>query len=515
MTQSCRAIRMTPNSDTDQAWAYHDGTKHSPASVTASAHILDWTNRPGPFKLYRNQLPEVELVTELTPSSGTALRAISALGGNAGQAPTLADLSAILLLSAGITKRVRTPAGPMHFRAAACTGALYHIELYVVAGQIDGLDAGVYHFGVHDATLRQVRAGDHRSLLAEATGEYEGADRAGAVIVYTSTFWRNAWKYQARAYRHSYWDSGTIIANGLAAAASRGLTAHPVVGFVDQAVNGLVGVDGEREATVALMTIGEGDAPGPQGVPGAVSLATEPYSREELDYPGIRRMHEASSLADAAEARAWRGAGQHWEPAPRPAAVAHTQPAQAAIDRSLEEVITSRGSSRRFSREPVSSEHLSTIIETGTAPVGLDVGAGVRLTDLYVIVNAVDGLEPGAFFYDWEAETLKRLSRAETRGSATRLALGQDLGGDAGFNCYFLADLDTALGQFGNRGYRAAQLDASIRAGRMYLAAYGLRLGATGLTFFDDAVTEFFSPHAQGKSVMFLIAVGLPAHRRR
>ena len=42
----------------------------------------------------------------------------------------------------------------------------------------------------------------------------------------------------------------------------------------------------------------------------------------------------------------------------------------------------------------------------------------------------------------------------------------------------------------------------------MYLAAYAQRFGATGLTFFDDEVTEFFSPHAAGKSVMFLVALG-------
>jgi hypothetical protein len=48
----------------------------------------------------------------------------------------------------------------------------------------------------------------------------------------------------------------------------------------------------------------------------------------------------------------------------------------------------------------------------------------------------------------------------------------------------------------------------------MYLAAYGQGFGASGLTFFDDAVTEFFSPHAEGKSVMFLIALGQKARRR-
>ena len=77
-----------------------------------------------------------------------------------------------------------------------------------------------------------------------------------------------------------------------------------------------------------------------------------------------------------------------------------------------------------------------------------------------------------------------------------------------------MLDLATVLERLGNRGYRAAQLEASIAAGRLYLAAYALRLSATGLTFYDDVVTDFLSPHAQGKSVMFLVAVGKRAKRR-
>ena len=52
-----------------------------------------------------------------------------------------------------------------------------------------------------------------------------------------------------------------------------------------------------------------------------------------------------------------------------------------------------------------------------------------------------------------------------------------------------------------------------MRGGKVYLAAYALGCGATGLTFLDDEVTEFFLPHAAGKSVMFLMAVGRPARR--
>jgi len=39
--------------------------------------------------------------------------------------------------------------------------------------------------------------------------------------------------------------------------------------------------------------------------------------------------------------------------------------------------------------------------------------------------------------------------------------------------------------------------------------------GATGLTFFDDEATTFFSPHTAGKSVLFLVALGQPLKKRK
>jgi len=78
---------------------------------------------------------------------------------------------------------------------------------------------------------------------------------------------------------------------------------------------------------------------------------------------------------------------------------------------------------------------------------------------------------------------------------------------------YLLSALDPLLDVYGARGYRLAQLEAAIHGGRLYLAAYALGLGASGLTFFDDDVTGFFSPHAESKSVMFLVAFGVPRKR--
>ncbi len=66
-----------------------------------------------------------------------------------------------------------------------------------------------------------------------------------------------------------------------------------------------------------------------------------------------------------------------------------------------------------------------------------------------------------------------------------------------------------------NIGNRAAQLDASIRAGRLHLSAYSMGFGAAGLTFFDDGGIQFFSPHSAGKSVMFPTLPGAPQKRTR
>jgi SagB-type dehydrogenase family enzyme len=138
---------------------------------------------------------------------------------------------------------------------------------------------------------------------------------------------------------------------------------------------------------------------------------------------------------------------------------------------------------------------------------------GTQLNDLYLIVHAVEGLRPGAYAFDRNNCALECLKLGNFRAQAGYLGLEQELPADAAVDIFFLADLRLILQRFGNRGYRAAQLEAGILGGKLYLGAYAQRLGATGLTFFDDDVTRFFSPHAEGKSAIFLVAVGNSAKR--
>ena len=468
--------------------------------MRANRHLLDWPNQPLPFKIYTSLEP-IGLTRELPASDVPALQAIAG-DVETRDVPLDRDLLARACYFAnGMTKIIRYSGGEMAFRAAACTGALYHIELYLVGGPLADLEAGVYHYAAHDHSLRRVRAGDFRRVLVEAAGAEPAIAHAPVVVVCTSTFWRNAWKYQARAYRHSFWDTGTILANLFAVAAAHRLPARLVQGFADASVNRLLDVDSGHEAAVCLVALGaqtDEAPPAPSVEP--LDLPTRRLSPTEVDYPSIVEMHAASSLESTEEAAAWRVPGElPATPTPLPS----TRP--------IEDVIRRRGSSRQFTREPIELQQLTTMLEVATRPIPSDLAGLGRLSQPYLIANAVDGLPSGTYAFDRELVPLKSGS---FRDQAGFLDLGQALAADAAVSVYSLADLHAILPRLGNRGYRAAQLEAAIEGGKLYLAAYALGFGATGLTFFDDDVTRFFSPHAANKSVMFLTAIGHPARRR-
>ncbi|MBM3943295.1 MAG: SagB/ThcOx family dehydrogenase [SAR202 cluster bacterium] len=520
------------NLNTQAAWDYHNGTKHTWRSVHSGGHYLDWANQPVPFKIYTG-LEGQRLPTDLPASNAPALQALlgqwpSPPAGTV--VPTLPQLAALLYFCAGITKGGIVAGGDrLYFRAAACTGALYHIELYLVCGNLPDLPAGVYHFGPHDFSLRKLRAGDFRGLLAEASGHEPSVAQAPAVLVTTSVFWRNAWKYQARAYRHSYWDSGTILANLLTIGAALQVPLQVVSAFADAPVNQLLGLDVAREAALHLVPVGRVSSQvlpsAPELVP--LSLAVAPYSRREVDYPPIRAMHAASSLETGQQAQALRG-----DPPPLASSDPLGQVAPLKLlpqaeqpQDGIEAVIRRRGSSRRFRRADMSFPQLSAILAAASQELPADFLStalkaglgepGTSLVQMYLIANAVEGLPSGAYVYHPQQQGLELLQAGEFRDKAGYLGLEQELPADASVCLYFLTDLAAVLGHYGNRGYRMAQTEAAIRGGWAYLAAYAQRLGATGLTFYDDDVTEFFSPHAAGKSVMFLVASGRPMRRRR
>jgi SagB-type dehydrogenase family enzyme len=502
------------NRDVDATWKYHNGTKHSYLSVRANPHSLDWDNKPLLFKIYPT-LEITRLPKDFRQSGVSALSAIASRGIRAKKEKilTFEDLAQLLFFSAGVTKSKKFPGGETFFRAAACTGALYEVELYVVCRDLPGLSAGVYHFGAAEFGLRQLRAGDFRQQLVDATAKEPSVARAPAIIVCTGTYWRNAWKYRSRAYRHFGWDNGTILANALAVSTALGLPSKVVLGFTDDKVNTLLGLNTQKEVAFSLLSLGHTSS-GPPSSPAIedLDLPVVPYSKEESEYPAMRQMHAASTLASPEEVKAWRASKFGTATSPAGGKLIDLQPANDSdVPRdTIEQVIQRRGSTRKFVREAISFAQLSTALDRATRGVRADFDEplGKVLNDIYLIVHKVEGLAPGAYFFRREKKQLEMLKEGDFRKQAGYLGLEQELPADASVDIFFLADLTKILASCGNRGYRAVQLEAGILGGNLYLAAYAQKFGATGLTFYDDDVVKFFAPHAKGKSAIFLVALG-------
>jgi SagB-type dehydrogenase family enzyme len=498
---------------------YHEETKHSELSVRTSAHYLDWENKPSPFKMYKD-LRSVPLPRDFPQSKGESLAAIRGDVSTTKRHADLGVLAELLFFSAGLTRRMKVGPDYHYMRAASATGALYPIELYVICGNIPGLKAGVYHFNPLGFSLVSLREGDYRPELGAACGS--DCLASPVTIVFTSLAWRNAWKYESRSYRHWFWDSGVIAANLLATAASEGLAARLAVGFVDSKVDAILGLRSDKEAVVAITPVGIGPSEAlRQRRKNAeeISLEYEPLSREEVEYPSIWKANRASSLASLSEVESWRGRFRPQSPMEvanlarfslRPLGEAE-RPATP-----LAETILRRGSTRRFARREISFEQLSTILDASTGRVSLDfLPPNSELIEFYLIANSVRGLPSGSYFFDCTARSLAQLKEGQFRSMSAYLCLEQPLFADASVVFYLMADLGRAISSLGDRGYRAAQFEAGVRAGKVYLSSYSLGIGASGSTFYDDAVTEFFSPYAKGKSTMIVVGVGFPAYKAR
>jgi len=452
----------------------------APGALRPAISEQDLTIEPAAEKRYPGlapiALPDAALTTTLPALDAIAGRGPVAAGE---VVPDLAQVAHLCRMTNGIVRRWTSPWGrEIAFRAASCTGARYHLELYLVAGDVPGLPAGVYHYSPSEHALRCLRPGDWRGALATASGAQADVVASPLTFVVASEFWRNAWRYQERSYRNCWWDVGTMLANTLAVANSLALPATVVAGFADDAVNTLVDVDGWREAAMALVPVGRWGRELPANpLPARVLHATQASSPREHAYPAIQRKHRAGVLT-ANEVAAWRGgafarpvAAQTGRVTPLPALPHDALPATP-----IETVIERRRSNRHYdAAREVDPALFAAVLATAAAPARIDAlaSAGATIGDTYLLVNGVAGVSRGVYAVSADGAALETLREADMRA-------------------------------------HCAQLEPTLYLGRLQLAAHALGLGAVGSVSDDGAVVETFSPRTAGQAFLTVAVFGIP-----
>jgi SagB-type dehydrogenase family enzyme len=373
------------------------------------------------------------------------------------------ELARILRYGAGVLRR--SPGRDDHwFRTYASAGALYPVEVYVACVALPGLDAALYHFDPRGA-LTVLRTGDHRGHLVHAAAGEDAMREAAAILVLTGIPWRTAWKYTERGYRHLYWDGGMILANVLALAASAEITARVVHGYTDTEIETLLGIDGRREFPLCLVALGRAPAAPAASALDPLTYRTRPLSRRELEHRAITEANDAGRISDAEAVLRWRDLSSALLRAPTPTAPPSDPQ---ATGEAVQRVIRRRGSARDFGGAPMSAPLLADTLGRSIQGVPSDlVPSGSRLTRLLLIANAIEGMEPGA--YRFGERGFELLRAGGFRRAAGYLCLEQELGAQAAATCFFMAELDAIVGTLGDRGYRMAQLEGGIAAGKAYL----------------------------------------------
>ena len=165
----------------------------------------------------------------------------------------LDELSKIMWAAQGVTAR----AGTYLLRTAPSAGALYPFETYLYIDKVKEVPQGIYHFNVVDFALERLKEGDFNRAFTTASLGQPVVRRAAVVIIWTAMMLRCMVKYRERAVRYIPMDLGHVCQNVQLAATALDLGSCPIGALYDDDINELLGVDGEEETVLYLITVGK------------------------------------------------------------------------------------------------------------------------------------------------------------------------------------------------------------------------------------------------------------------
>jgi SagB-type dehydrogenase family enzyme len=244
--------------DNTLAEVFHENTKLTPLTSRAyGMRIAQVGQSPilqalfeQPYKVYslmdQEELPKKPPQTELE----RCILARRSERNYTGEPITREELSRLLYYSYGLT-------GPGRYRTVASGGALYPLEIYFFALNVEGLEKGIYHYNIEQHCLDAIERRDRVKELKECVYfDTIDVDRTAVVVVITAVFQRVTMKYLDRGYRLILIEAGEVTQNMSLLAQSMGLGSCALGGFQDDNLSRLLGVNGVDEAPLVPLTFG-------------------------------------------------------------------------------------------------------------------------------------------------------------------------------------------------------------------------------------------------------------------
>jgi len=199
------------------------------------------------------EIPEMGLFLptpfyESETSVEAALLARRSVRDYSGEPLTLAEISQILWAAQGITS-------DWGGRTAPSAGALYPLEVYLLAVDVNALPAGIYRYKPDDHALKLILEGDQCQALYEAALSQGAVKDAAAAIVLTAIYERTTVKYDQRGIQYAHIEIGSAAQNIYLQAVALDLGTVFIGAFEDDQVRALLQLS-DGETPLGIMPIG-------------------------------------------------------------------------------------------------------------------------------------------------------------------------------------------------------------------------------------------------------------------
>ena len=500
-----------PDQPISIAQYYHERTKYDPQTIASKSKGLDWSQQPHPFKEYKiGQTFDLKpyLSRQIVPQKGDFWRRISRILG----------------CSYGLTAKIATMGSPLYLRSAPSAGGLYPAEVYLISRGTEFLPAGLYSYQGQSHSLLLFWESDVWTNLQSACFWNPVLENTDIAVVTSAIFYRSAWRYEDRAYRRIFLDTGHLLGNIELSASINDYRAHLIGGFNDSQMNELLYLDSEKESVMTvipladLLNIRQNLPPSTTALPSTTTTLYPKIAEGEL----LNSLHQATIIATDEKIEA-NITPSNWEDKynfPFCLKVSVTsRPVNWREDLiDLESTILKRRSTRAYSGASLSLDELRALLHFTYQPQdyadqNLDPNPDYFALDLletFIAVSAVTGLEEGCYYYAPKAQELRQIRFKNFRQELHYLCLGQDLGRDAAAVVFHTADLSKAVAKYGDRVYRYLHADAGHLGQRLNLAAIHLGLGVSGIGgFFDDQVNEVLGIPSD-EAVIYITTLGRP-----
>ncbi|NUN63584.1 SagB/ThcOx family dehydrogenase [Pseudanabaena biceps] len=525
-----------PESRYSFAEHYHERTKYEPATLASKSQGLDWSTQPLPYKDYK-----IGTVYDLKPYLTEEIQS----DRDGLLESRWRRLSRLLFCSYGLTARVPTISGEtFYLRAAPSAGGLYPAELYLISAGTPLLSAGIYNYQARNHSLIHFwQDGNVWNGLQKACFGHPDLQNTRLAIAITSVFYRSSWRYQDRAYRRIFLDTGHLLGNIELASEIEDYQASLIGGFNDELVNELLFLDQEVESVIAIVPIldlqdeertGRGQE-SRQPLQRSVSkgVLTALPSAIATSYPKLPDgqllpyLHQVTQINEKPDMQKFQlqNATESIQDSDK-----YDFPFCTKVSTStesmhwgdnlelLENTILQRRSTREYTGSNLELAELKAILDFTYQPQhytdqGMDGEPeyfDLSLIETFVAVTGVENLEEGCYYYAPKSQELRQIRFKNFRDELHYLCLGQELGRDAGAIIFHTADLQKAVSKYGDRAYRYLHMDAGHLGQKLNLAAISIGVGVSGIAgFFDDLVNDVLGI-PENEAVLYITTLGRP-----